>query len=465
TISTFNIEAQSGILALVSGAYVYTDGAGTIYTFNPSVPAGGGAGTSSQRIDNILYPDGRRETYSYNGSNQLKMVSDTAGYAIIFDYNGNGDVSAACGFNLSQDYVTASSTCSGALLTTTYSYTSTLLTSSTDVFNNTTTYARGSGGYSYPITCVTPPGTSGCKVTNTLDGLKRAYQQSLADGSVWNLSFDVTCNPDPLDPDSGGTCQVDMTDPASKTTSFNFTKSSPTSVTDPLGRTTIYQWMGSVLQDVVYDQTPNGPYLVEADFPEGDKYLGEYNGPFNAISKATRVAKPGSGLSNLVETWSYGPCYSPGTLQNCGKPIAHVDAKGNQTDYVYTSWGGIQSEMQPAPSSGAARPLKLYTYVQKYAYIKNSGGSLVAAASSIWLPDTMTECQTAAGSSTATCDTSAPIRVTSYEYGANGTANNLLVHGMVVSDGTTLLRTCYGYDPRGRKISTTTPRAGLTVCP
>ncbi|MBX3564034.1 MAG: RHS repeat protein [Sphingomonas sp.] len=60
------------------------------------------------------------------------------------------------------------------------------------------------------------------------------------------------------------------------------------------------------------------------------------------------------------------------------------------------------------------------TYVQKSAYIKNSGGTLVSTGLPIWLPDTETLCQTYAGSSTATCDTGAPITVTSYEYDANG---------------------------------------------
>jgi hypothetical protein len=76
-----------------------------------------------------------------------------------------------------------------------------------------------------------------------------------------------------------------------------------------------------------------------------------------------------------------------------------------------------------------------------------------------------------AGSSTAACDTAAgaPRIQTTYEYGADGTANNLLVRGLVVTDlvtGTSR-RTCSTYDPIGRKISETSPRgtASLSVCP
>jgi hypothetical protein len=55
--------------------------------------------------------------------------------------------------------------------------------------------------------------------------------------------------------------------------------------------------------------------------------------------------------------------------------------------------------------------------------------------------------------------------VTTYEYGANGTADNLLLRGQAVSDGTTSLRTCYGYDTRGNRISETQPNANLGSCP
>src|SRR3546814_874477 len=80
-------------------------------------------------------------------------------------------------------------------------------------------------------------------------------------------------------------------------------------------------------------------------------------------------------------------------------------------------------------------------------------------------PATMTECQTAAGSSSPVCDSGAPQRLTTYQYGANGTANNLLVRGVTVSADGVMLRTCYGYDALGRKISETKPNANLSTCP
>jgi hypothetical protein len=470
TVNPLTLEAYKGVLTIVSGAYVYTDSNGVIYTFNSAIRAGGGSGQYSQRVDNILYADGRRENFAYNASGQLKMVSDTAGYAIIFDYNATGGVSAACGFNLARDYVTATSTCTGAGLKATYSYTAIgtvqTLTSATNVLSQIDGYAHDGSGYGYPITCLTPAGYASCKIVNTVGGYGQIYQQTLAGGGAWSLSFDTGCTPDPDYPESrGAICYVDMTDPNSQISHLTFYKSSPTKIIDASGKATSYHWKGSVIPDPNYDQTLQGPYLTEADFPEGNKYLAEYQGPFNLISKATSVAKLGSSLANRVETWGYGSCLSPGTYQNCGKPIWKKDANGNQTDFSFTSFGGTISEMRPAPNLGAARPLKLYSYVQKSAFILNGGGLLVSTGSPIWLPATETTCQTVAGSSSPVCDTSAPQAVTTYQYGADGTADNLLLRGAAIASGGVTKRSCYTYDSFSRKISETSPSANLAVCP
>ena len=463
-----NDDSNTAVLSNSGSIYTFTAHDGTIYTFGGPTVAGNADG---QRVTSITFTDGRTQTFSYNGSGQLKMVTDSSGYALIFDYNGSGLISAACGFNLSQDYVTASSTCASAALKTSYTYTGGLLTSVTDVTGQVTSYGRTGNS---EISCITPPGASVCKVATTFVSGQpyTVSSQTLADGTTWTYaaSGDASASrtPDAIYIDDP-TAYTAVTDPNSKTSYYRFSKASPYNAQDALGRVTSYVYTGGYEYEwSAYPEPPparpEGTMMTEADLPEGNKYLAEYNGPYNSVSKETFVPKAGSGLSNVVLQYGYS-CSSMGP--SCTKPTWKKDAKGNQTDFTYTSYGAIQSEMQPAPTSGAARPLKLYTYVSKYAYVKNSGGTLVAAASPIYVPDTMTECETVAGSSTPTCDTSAPQLVTTYEYGANGTANNLLVHGMVVTDALTSVsrRTCYGYDGRGRKISTTTPRAGLTVCP
>lgn len=454
-----NRDAQSGAMTISDGNRIYTDQKGVIYSFSASVPAQGTIYPESQRVISIRFPEGRVQDFLYNSAGQLKAVSDSSGYAFVFDYSASGNVSAACGFNLSQTHVSVSSTCAGAGLKVTYGYSGNLLTEATDVLGRTTTYGWSSG-----LSCVTPPGYSGCKISNTYAGDKLS-QQTLADGSIWRYSSEAEPG---ITTDAGaivtnGGINAGFTDPDGKTTSFTFTQSTPYTMTDPNGRTTSYRYTGA--KDFADIHTPNtlseGSLLIEAGYPEGNKYRATYDGG-NRRTSETVTAKPGSGLPNLVVEYGYD--YAGSTPQNASKPIWIRDPKGNQTDYTYAPWGGTLSEMQPAPNSGAARPLKLYTYVQKYAYVKDAGGGLVPTAAPIWLPQTETLCQTLPGSSVATCDTAASIVITTHEYGADGTANNLLPRGVVVSSGGTSLRTCYGYDNSGNRIFETKPRASLASC-
>ncbi|WP_204278910.1 hypothetical protein, partial [Klebsiella aerogenes] len=58
---------------------------------------------------------------------------------------------------------------------------------------------------------------------------------------------------------------------------------------------------------------------------------------YRAISKETLVAKPGSGLPNLVKQYGYYFSGAPYTItrQNAAKPAMIVGPSGNQTDYTY----------------------------------------------------------------------------------------------------------------------------------
>ena len=475
-ISPNNDDAFSGILEQSGGVYIFTDQAGTVYTFD-------GASNGLQNIANIVYANGRKLTFTSNASNHTRLITSSDGYAIVLQYSGSF-ISGACGFDLAQTYVSSATTCTGATLKTSYAYTNNALTSSTDVLGATTTYtytpydaaASSATTSSESLVCVKPPGYSTCKVSNTYassgtpGGGLRVSQQTLADGSVWNFGGG---NPNVREPDyqeEDGTTSAWMTNPEGKSTAFTFTKSSPYAISDANGKTSQYRFSGGAQYDSGAPPTSQGKLLMQATLPEGNEYDATYSSAnFNLPSSRTWKAKPGSGLANRSETFNYPSCASPNTRQNCAHPTAIIDAKGYQTDYVYTSYGSIQSEMQPAPSSGAARPLKLYTYVQKYAYIKNSGGALVPVATPIWMLATETICQTAAGSSTPSCDAAAPRLQTTYQYGADGTADNLLVRGVEAKDlvtGTKRL-TCFKYDTLGRKISETSPRgtASISVCP
>jgi len=454
TISANNADAQTGILTLSGSDYVYTDKDGTVYNFSAAIPAAGVNG--GQRATKITYADGRVQTLSYNASNQLKLVSDSSGYAIVFDYDGSGNVSAACGFNLSQTYVTASSTCTGAALRVSYGYSNGALSSVTDVLGQITTYQNGVG-------CIMPPGYSTCKISNTFYGAQ-VISQTMADGAVWQMgSGDPADADNPAAMDAPGAIEGQVTDPDGKITYFTFTKTSPYTMTDANGNLTSYRFSGAKQ----YDDTSglpdaDGQLMNEVDLPEGGKYLAEYTGPFNAVSKETLVAKPGSGLADRVKQYSYN--YTGCTPQNCAKPIAVIDPKGNETDYTYYDFGGTHTEWQPAPTSGAARPLKIYNYAQLYAYVKDASGNLVQAAAPIWKLTSEVECQSAPGATSPVCDAGSTQITTTYQYGGTGVADTLLLRGKVVDSGSLNLRTCYGYDSQGNKIWEKSPRAGASTC-
>lgn len=459
-----NLDAEKGQLSYNGTQYIYIDSSGTIYTFSATIQAVGMpfAG-QSRKIEKIDFPDGSRRTFSYNASGYLKLVEDTTGYAMVFDYDANGDVTAACAFSRAQTFVSATSTCTGAQLKVTYAYTTLRLASVTDVLGQVTTYTNTL----YGITCMKPPGYASCKMSMVVG--TRISSQTLRDGGTWVFAGDdpTTLKVDDAPAPFNGHNEVSVTDPAGVTINLTFTKTSPFTMTDANGRLTQFLFEGAVPYIDPWQGYSDGTMLREAVFPEGDKYQAEYIGPFKAITKETHVPKPSSGLPDLVKLYGYaGTCTAlPNTYQNCAKPIWIRDPKGNQTDFIYAAHGGMLSEMQPAPSAGAARPLKLMTYAQRYAWIKNSGGTLVQAAIPAWLIATETQCQTVAGSSTPTCDAGATQTLTTYEYGTTGTGQSLLLKGKAVTSAGVTLRTCFSYDSLARKISETQPNANLGVCP
>jgi YD repeat-containing protein len=178
---------------------------------------------------------------------------------------------------------------------------------------------------------------------------------------------------------------------------------------------------------------------------------------------------PNGVLPVRVTHYEYAGCGTPSGIGKCfDKPTKTVDPNGNETDRTYSvDHGGVLTEIDPADSSGV-QPVKRYAYVQRWAWISNGSGGFVHAASPIWLLATIKTCRaTATNVSADSCAGGAADEVvTSYDYGPDTglVGNNLFLRGTVVTADGTSLRTCYGYDSLGRKISETKPRAGLSAC-
>ena len=497
-----------------SAIYTYTAGDGTKVVFR----APNGYDCSAQVLcayaSYVLMSDGTKYTLNYENPSpgtlnavRLKSVASNRGYALLFEYGGGGNtVTKACALNLARAQVSLSGSCPSGVPASSYSYTSlngTRLSSVTDAANGIWSFSYAGGGSSMTMGFI-KPGASAPWLTNTIGfgsdidtvPIEVIGGQSFADGRSYSYSYvnspqtkaseplviaggsftdnlgrtSTVAYDFPIMPGTGylerchnqGCPWYNVPDDGSAPNYYQQT-SDPATITDPLGRTTINNFCDPNAA-AGYPATWQNRCLVSllqwTQDPEGGKTYFTWDLANRNVTSIRKVAKPGSGLADITTSATYNCASRP----SCAKPTSVTDARGNVTNYSYdATHGGILSEMGPAPSTGAARPLKLYTYVQKYAYLL-SGGSLVPSASPVWLPASTTECQTVAGSSTAACDGAAPQRITAYEYGADGTADNLLPRGQTITADGTTLRTCYGYDALGNKIWETSPRAGLTAC-
>jgi hypothetical protein len=461
-------------MAMAGTSMVFTNRDGTVYTFVPI-----GSNGNFQTVSSITYTNGAVITVT-NVSGKPKTIVSNLGYGIVLDYSGS-QVSAACGFNLAVTYITTSTTCVGTTLKASYGYATvagkTVLQSVTDVRGNVTNYGYESGGVAPGvINCVRDPGSSTCRITNafratwTKKGKVVISSQTLADGSTWQ--FDCSCgdnaanDPDNLYPEPEATI---VTEPSGATTEtvFNIgSKQLPTpgvavGFADEINR----------YFPISYDDLPHAMTT-----PEGYSYQWGYTTNGRVLSSRTIKAKTGSGLPDLaVETRTFPttgcPAYSSFTTLSCNLPLTSADAKGNITTYTYDyTHGGVLTETKPADSNGVQAVVR-NSYGQRYAWIKNSGGGYSQAASPVWLLLEARTCATSTTVGNACSAGSTDEVVTTYDYGPNSGPSNLLLRGVVVTanvPGSPInpvsLRTCYGYDWQGNKISETKPRANLTSC-
>ncbi|MEO6215202.1 MAG: RHS repeat domain-containing protein [Sphingomonas sp.] len=436
------------------------------------------SGTYWNLVDYVQYPNGILWTFHYRDdyaghqaapgspyqSTRLQSVTSNTGYQIKFNYAINTITTDATSRNqwltvtsvvaidnaaeycdpsadtcsLSQQWPTVQYSQSGSTLSITNS------TGNTTVFDGTypnflvKTADSATNNISYTrsiFNTACPNGGGVAKVTNaTIYGRSTNYSYSSSTGAVTSsgpLSQQYTYVP-------GGAsyflCAIDLQ-----------------SVTDPLNRVTTFQHDG-------YGR------LTRTTLPEGN-YVANVLDDRGNVTQVSVVPKAGSGSPTLVESHTFPDC-TFNTRTICNQPATYTDPRGNVTNYTYdANHGGLISEMKSAPSAGMARPLKLVSWTQKNAYIKNASGALIPEASPIWVMASETQCQTVAGSNSPVCDASAPQKVAAYQYGADGTADNLLVRGVAVSSDGTTLRTCYGYDRLGRRVSETNPNANLSSCP
>jgi YD repeat-containing protein len=444
TPSTPRMDETGFSLIREGGIDIFTDRHGVKYRFASN------SSSNNFPVQSITYPSGEILSFSYV-SGKLKLVTNNRGYAIIFDVGSNGKISSACGFNLSASYVSTGTVCSSAALKTSYTYSGINLTGSTDVIGYTSHYSYA-GGY---LSCPTDPNSFTCKVTNeynatsTPDTIGSVVKQTLANGDIWQ--YYCSC---------GGNATNDPD---------NLNSTEDASFTDPSGHGMAFRYSHERSLSEYYDQNLRhfylgfyGRLLTGGTYPEGNTVTPDYNG--RGVPSGSRIsAKPGSGLAPIVLESQTFPATCANTA-TCNLPTSVTDANGNVTSFTYDSThGGVLTRTSPADAAGLQAVVR-YAYQLRSAGIKNSGGGYSAMANGIWLLSEERTCRTSATIGNACAGGASDEVVRTYDYGPTSGPNNLLLRGVAVTADGVTLRTCYGYDWQGNKISETTPRAVAGTC-
>lgn len=483
----FNVGAYGGFFPfdssnvgwkmVTSGTnYILTNKSGETYTFgtHPSGP--------TRLLMTKTTGDGHTITNSYDPSGRMKLVTSNRGYAVVFDY-GPANVTV-CGYNLTTDAVSINSTCAGSAIKATYALNSLgKVTSITDPSGAVVYYQYDA---SNRLSCVTLPNSGTCRVTlaygtgNPDEARPRTDQvvrQTTAQSEVWNFDYDNVENfPQDYTPYYGEIRRSysAIAGPDNYTAFFEYGNGYLKTATVG-GGTQTYNYSSNFAWSITFMSGTVGPFYYSvypsvATYEEGNQVVFTRDLADN-ITVRREIAKPGSGLPNRGMFWGYPEAYrwshpsicnGPDVL--CDKPTAFIDNNDNRTDYTHDpTHGGLLTETGPAVNG--VRPQVRNEYVQRYAWILAPWGGYQPASPPVWLLWRTRSCRTTAASG-AGCSGGYPDEtITTYDYGPDSGPNNLQVRGMVVEADGQALRTCYGYDRNGRRISETQPNAGLGACP
>lgn len=460
--------------------YTLTTSSGETAVFQPTTIIGGTAIKSTAIATRVTRPDGIVFTYTSNGL-IINKVESNAGYALVLEHGNSGypaNITKACVINLAT--TTAGTICPPGVETTSYSYSSGRLVSRTDRTGavwNISSNSVNSDDIAFSESFYRP-GETTPYLTNNVGGGPAGrgpavLSQDFADGRHFTYDYTletyalVFANGEESDKDmnvGSGWTLTNSADGTNLVTSLTFGSNgalpptitpTPISVTDPLGRN--YQW------NYVFG-LGSSARLTSRTLPEGNGEAYTYDAYRNR-TQVDRSPKPGSGQAHIITSAIFGNCDSFANLVACDKPTSVTDARGNVTTYTYDpTHGGVLTQTGPANANGI-QPVMRSAYAQRYAWISNGAGGYARASSPIWVKTEDRTCRSTATTGNSCAGGAADEVVTSYDYGPDSGPNNLWLRGTAVTADGQTRRTCYGYDSLGNKISETSPRAGLAVCP
>lgn len=435
------VSTKSNGATLTGGpnAYTYRRADGTSVTFTDQNAPGssdgiitnfcGSEGTANScelLPTTITEPDGRTVTlvfgrYSYPGVPQggqpttvygkrLWSITNSFGYQIKFSYSSgglgaNGSGSAPPPTNwltrASAKFLNTAVSTTVAQSTVTYTTPSSGVTEVTDPAGEVTTVTSGSVQQPGEITpSLSTTSSSGTVTSATNDGVTRTYASSV----------------------TGSTRTLTITDPDGKTRVVANTVGTgkPSSITDENGQSTSY----------TYDTAKR---LTRETFPEGNYVNYTYDSRGN-VTETRAVAKPGSGLADIVSTAAFDATCS--NSLTCNKPNSITDPLGKVTSFVYdAAHGGVTSVTGPAV--GGVSPQIRYSYTQVGGAYRVTG---------------ISQCRT-----TASCAGTADEFKTTMVYDTSGNMTSIT---NAAGDGSLSATSTMTYDARGNRTSVDGPLAG-----
>ncbi|MFM5918641.1 MAG: RHS repeat domain-containing protein [Novosphingobium sp.] len=411
-------------------------GTGTKYAFTlKHVNSGTTNITQQYYASSITYADGEILTFTYDTAQltgdptrtfyRPNKVSSNAGFYITITYQGsNFNADPVAWATVAQAKLFSASATTTPLQQLTYNSTATSITDiGGRVFQCTGCGNALGGDTETPTGSVQLPTEGSAAKTIAQTGTTPLVTSVTNDGVLWNYAytapvFDATIN-------GYHYSAVNVTGPNGYSATYNVSvynkQNIITSAVDALGRTTSY--------------TYDGPRVIQITAPEGNKVQVAYDDYGNIVLKTT-IAKPGSGLANLVESTQQILATSGCVKVMCYRPAWYKDAKGNQTDFLYNSSGQVTERTDPADAAGVRRK----TYIT---YDATSG---------ISRPTVQRVC----GYGT-TCGTTGEYRTETDYWGS--TLLPSAVRKVDAVTGTTL-QTTFTYDLAGRVVTVDGPMSG-----
>jgi RHS repeat-associated protein len=428
--SFISTDGSGATLTKSGSTYTLTSGDGTIVAYAYTTLDSGDFNRRA-RGTSITYPSGENVTLSWAdqiwctntldgcpGTNpwrtavRLQAVSSSLGYQLHFNYGRANivlnsqaaawrDLDSISAINTSVDYCDPTAhSCSLTQSPPTVSYSG---NSVTDPAGRTTVYTSSTSGWT-----IQRPTASSPNFTVSQD-VNAHVTSVVRNGATFTYSYSL----------SGTIATLTRTDALSHTRVYTseLTVGLPTSIQDEDGHTTSYQ----------YDTSGR---LKRMTAPEGNYVEYGYDARGN-VTTTTYTPKPGSTLSPTATSASF--LSSCANVVTCNLPTSTTDARGNTTDYAYdATHGGVVTVTAPAPTTGATRPQTRYTWSALQAYVKDSGGSIVATGQNTYRVTGVSQCQT--GSAPSCVGTSDEVKAT-IVYGSPGVANNLLPTSVTTGTG------------------------------